>query len=91
VENRSPIRRRLSFVAPAMLMAALGLLVPHAQAALLLAQDCDASRNTLDCHLAGVLSFLYIAAGLLAVVLLLVVVLAVRSYRRKNDDRKGPR
>jgi H+/Cl- antiporter ClcA len=74
-----------------MLAAAFGALVPHAHAALLLAQDCDASGNTLDCHLAGVLSFLYIAAGLLAVVLLMVIALAVRSYRRKDDDSKGPR
>jgi hypothetical protein len=62
-----------------------------AHAALLLTPDCSASGDSLGCRLTGVLSFLYVAAALLAVALVLVVVLAVRSYRRKNDDNKGPR
>jgi cytosine/uracil/thiamine/allantoin permease len=69
----------------------LTLAATHARAAVLISDpDCSASANSFNCHLAGVLSFLYVAAALLAVVLVLVIVLAVRSYRRRSDDKRLP-
>ncbi len=72
-------------------LAILAVAAVRAHASLLQSvNDCGASGNSLDCHLADVLSFLYVAAGLLALVLLLVIVLAVRSYRRtSNNGDKG--
>ena len=88
---RSTIRHRLPFTGPLALLAALVLLPAQAHAALLLDRDCGAFRNTADCRLTGVLSILTVAAVLLAVVLLLVIVLDVRSYRRKDEHDKGQR
>ncbi len=73
----------------ALAVTAVAALRAHASL-LLAARDCGASGNSLDCRLADVLSFLYVAAALLALVLMLVVVLAVRSYRRtSNNGDKG--
>jgi hypothetical protein len=53
--------------------------------------DCSAFGGGLRCDLLGILNFLYAAAGVLAVVLLAVVALAVKSYRKNKDDEKvGP-
>jgi len=77
----SPTRRCLP-------LAALGLLSTRAQATVLLAApDCSVSGNSLQCRLAGVLNFLTIAAALLAVLLVGVIVLAVRSVRNNKRDK----
>ncbi len=57
---------------------------------LLIAPDCSASGNSLQCRLAGVLSFLTVAAALLAVLLVAVIVLAVRSYRNSQREKDRP-
>ena len=82
--THSPIRRRLPFAVPATLAAVFLLRASPAHAALLLTSDCSASGDSLGCHLTGLLLFLSIAAGLLAVVLLLAVGYAVYSYRKDN-------
>ena len=50
--------------------------------------DCSASGDSLRCYLGGVLKFLYVAAGLLLVLLIAVVAVAVKSYRKNTDDEK---
>jgi hypothetical protein len=50
--------------------------------------DCSASGGGLRCDLQGVLDFLYMAAGVLGVLLLAVVALAIKSYRKNKDDEK---
>jgi hypothetical protein len=50
--------------------------------------DCSASGGSLRCYLGGVLKFLYAAAGVLLVLLIGVVALAVKSYRKNKDDEK---
>jgi hypothetical protein len=73
-------------------LAVLAIAAAPARAAHWLASpDCGVSTDSLNCRLAGVLSFLYVAAALLAFVLLLVIVLAVRSFRRRANDDKGLR
>jgi hypothetical protein len=53
--------------------------------------DCSASGDSLKCHLLGILDFLYVAAVVLGIVLIVVVVLAVNSYRKnkKDDEQAG--
>ena len=50
--------------------------------------DCSASGGGLGCYLTGVLKFLYAAAGVLVVLLIGVVAMAVKSYRKNKDDEK---
>ena len=50
--------------------------------------DCSASGESMKCYLGGVLKFLYVAAGLLLVLLIGVVGAAVKSYRKNKDDEK---
>jgi hypothetical protein len=77
---------RLRIVAAA---AVLALAAGPARAAVLIADpDCSASGNSLGCRLGDVLSFLYIAAAVLAFVLVLVIVLAVRSFRKRAANAK---
>lgn len=58
--------------------------------AALVSPSCSAAPDSLDCRLASVLSLLYVAAGLLGLVLLLVIFVAVKSYRKnsKMDDER---
>ena len=49
---------------------------------------CSASRDSLSCRLLAILNFLYVAAGLLTLALIVVVVLALKSYRRNKADRR---
>jgi hypothetical protein len=58
--------------------------------ALSLSPNCTTDGDNLHCHLLGFLHFLYAAASLLAVVLMIVIALAVRFYRRnKSNPRAG--
>lgn len=59
----------------------------HACAALL-TPDCGASGGGISCYLPGILRVLYILAVLLGVVLLVVIALAVKSFRKPKDDEK---
>jgi hypothetical protein len=86
VGTLTPIRRRLQFAFPPALATLFLLQASPAHAALLLTPDCSASGESLGCRLTGVLSFLYVAAALLAVLLLLAIGYAVRYYRK--DKRK---
>ncbi len=57
-------------------------------AAISSAPDCSASGGSLNCYLGSILRFLFAAAGLLLVLLIGVVALAVKSYRKNKDDEK---
>ena len=62
----------------------------HASA-LSFAPGCSASGNDIKCYLAGVLSFLSVVAVVLAVLLIGIIALAVKSYRKsKIDEKVGP-
>ncbi len=79
-----PTRRRhapADRLALALAFAASSNRVAHASV-LALSRDCSASGNSLKCYLLEFLNVLYAAATLLGLVLLGVVVLAVRIYRK---------
>ena len=87
---RFAIRRRLARAVTALLSLVLATAtVSLAQAtALISVPDCSASGGSLKCHLLGVLNFLYAAAGVLGCLLIVVVVLAVKIYRKNETDEK---
>jgi hypothetical protein len=92
VLNCFAIRRR--FARTHALLLTLAFAVSTARLAhastLFAASDCSASGDSLKCHLLGFLNFLYAAAGVLAFMLIVVVALAVKSYRKnKNDEKIG--
>lgn len=73
---------RLRFLTPFLLLIhAAGA---HAES------NCDASGSPLQCRLNGFLHILDAAAGILAIFLIVVVILAVRYYRR-NKNSNGPK
>jgi uncharacterized membrane protein YciS (DUF1049 family) len=78
-------------LAAALAVAAVALTATAAHAATLITPDCAASSD-LACHLSGVLHVLYIVAAILALVLLAVIALAVRIYRKNNieDEQRRP-
>ncbi len=49
--------------------------------------DCDASGNSLQCHLDSVLHFLYATGAILAVILVVISIVAVRIYYRNRNAR----
>jgi hypothetical protein len=66
----------------------IGLHVRTASAsALVLSQDCRTAPDSLGCRLNGVLDFLYAAALMLGVVLVVVIVVTIRIYRKNKDDK----
>jgi hypothetical protein len=94
VLNSFAIRRRLtrSNSRPYTLLLALAFAVSTSCVAhaftFSAASDCGASGNSLSCHLLGFLNFLYAAAGILAFMLIMVVALAIKSYRKNKKDEK---
>jgi hypothetical protein len=48
--------------------------------------DCSASGDSFQCSLLGFLHFLYAAAGLLAIVLIVAVLVAVHVYRKNKHS-----
>jgi hypothetical protein len=48
--------------------------------------DCSTSGGSFECSLLGVLHFLYAAAGVLTVVLIVVIAVAVHIYRRNKGS-----
>jgi heme/copper-type cytochrome/quinol oxidase subunit 2 len=61
-----------------------------AHASTLLVPACDTAADSFKCRLVGILNFLYAAAGILALVLIVVIVLAVRMYRKNRSAEKNP-
>ncbi|MGA8939001.1 MAG: hypothetical protein WB439_07540 [Acidobacteriaceae bacterium] len=55
---------------------------------LMLAPDCGVSGGGYSCYLPGILRFLYALAIVLGVVLLVVVALAIKIYRKNKVDKK---
>jgi hypothetical protein len=51
-----------------------------------LISDCSANGDPLGCRLDSILHVLYIAAGILGLVLLVVAVLAYRTYRQNKAE-----
>jgi hypothetical protein len=91
VPNCFAIRRRLARAVAALFSLVLATVtVGLARAsALTSVSDCSASGDSLKCHLLGVLNFLYAAAGLLGILLIAVVVLAFKSFRKNKTDEKA--
>lgn len=82
--TRSDLRRRPVRSSAALLGVFSGG-AAHAEA-VLAAADCKSSPASLGCHLDALLNLLYIAAGVLGVVLVVVLVVAVRVYRKNDKD-----
>ncbi len=78
---------RWHLLAAALAVAAAAGYPAHASA-ISSVPDCSASGDSMRCYLAGVLKFLYAAAGVLLVLLIGVVAVAVKSYRKNKDDEK---
>jgi hypothetical protein len=57
---------------------------------MLLGPACDAAGDSFKCRLTGILNFLYAAAGVLGLVLIVVVSLAVRTYQKNRSAGKNP-
>jgi tellurite resistance protein TehA-like permease len=75
----------------AALATAFAALTPTAaHASALSTPDCAASSDV-ACHLTGVLHVLYIIAAVLAFVLLAVIALAVRIYRKNSAENEQRR
>ncbi len=66
--------------------------IPHVSPSAALASllffsaDCSATGDQLGCRLDNILHILYIAAGILGVVLLVVAILAYRTYRQNKVE-----
>jgi hypothetical protein len=84
------IRRRLPSPISALLSLALaGATTRFALASVLTkVHNCNASGDSLKCHLQGILDFLYAAAGILGLLLVVAVVLAFNIYRKNKADEK---
>lgn len=82
--------RRRSQTAALLIAAASVSRAAHASATVI-APDCTASGDGFGCRLLGILNLLYAAAGVLALVLIVVIIVAVKSYRKNNriDERHG--
>jgi hypothetical protein len=68
----------------------MALYAGQAHASTLLAPACDKAGDSFKCRLVGILNFLDAAAIVLGFVLLLVIVLAVRMYRKNRSAEKSP-
>ena len=95
--NRLAIRRRLAgrndkacalLVALSFAVSASCTAQASAAFAGLASSNCSASGDSLMCGMLGLLHFLYAAAGILALLLIVVVALAIKSYRKNKDDGK---
>ncbi len=84
--NRKRLPRWYLLVVAMAVAAAPGFPV-HA-AAIASVTDCSASGDGLRCYLGGVLKFLYVAAGVLVVLLVGVVAMAIKTYRKNKDNKE---
>ncbi len=90
--NEAALQRRLSPVYriwPPLAFAAATGTAAHASTRSL-STGCSASGDTLKCRLGEFLGFLYAAAGVLGFILIIVIVMAIHSYRvSKKGDNTG--
>ena len=84
---RNHIRRRYSLLY-AIALAASSTRYMHAST-FFFAPDCSASGNPLKCYLSGILSFLDVAAVILGILLIGVIAVVVRIYRKIKGDGKA--
>ncbi|MBW4040017.1 MAG: hypothetical protein HIU91_14365 [Acidobacteria bacterium] len=56
---------------------------------ILLTQNCRTAPGSLDCRLNGVLDFLYAAAFILCIVLVAVIAVTIKIYRKNSSKDKG--
>jgi hypothetical protein len=49
--------------------------------------DCSDSGNSFQCHLDTILHFLYAAGAILAVILVVISIIAIRIYYRNRSAR----
>lgn len=90
--NHSALRSRLAPLHTTLLALAFTAATHTAAHAstLSLSSGCSASGYSLKCRLGEFLGLLYVAAGVLGLVLIIVVILAVHSYRAsKKGDNTG--
>gem|GEM_PF-4540582 len=52
----------------------------------LFSPDCSTSGDTLKCYLSGILNFLDVAAAILGTLLIAVIVVVVRIYRKTKGN-----
>lgn len=84
--NRMRLPRWYLLVATVVLVAAA--VYPVHASATSSVTDCGASGDGLRCYLGGVLKFLYAAAVVLGVLLVGVVALAIKTYRKNKDNKE---
>jgi hypothetical protein len=84
---RNRISRRYSLLFPIVLIASATRYM-HASTSIFL-PDCSASGDPLKCYLSGILSFLDVAAAILGVLLIAVIVVVVRIYRKTKENGKA--
>jgi uncharacterized membrane protein YkgB len=61
--------------------------IAHAST-LIASPDCSANGDSLNCRLQSVLHFLYGAAGVLALILLIVIAAAITIYQKNKSARR---
>ena len=79
-ERGSEPRRRMSPIPGLCLIAACTARPAEA----LVLQNCRPTDSALVCRLESILTLLYAAAAILALLLTLAIVFAIRAYRRKS-------
>ena len=81
---RNRISRRASLLF-AIALAASATRYMHAST-YLFAPDCSTSGKPLKCYLSGILNFLDVAAAILGILLIGVIVVVVRIYRKTKGN-----
>jgi hypothetical protein len=82
IRNRISRRYSLPF---GVVLAASATRYMHAST-FMLAPDCSTSGDTLKCYLSGILNFLDVAAVILGILLIGVIVVVVRIYRKTKGN-----
>lgn len=72
----------------ALALIALDTQYMHASTSLF-APDCSTSGDPLKCYLSGILSFLDVAAAILGILLIGVIAVVVRIYRKTKENGKA--
>lgn len=85
--TRNRISRRYSLLFAITLIASATRYM-HAST-FIFAPDCSASGDPLKCYLSGVLSFLDVAAIILGILLIGVIAVVVKIYRKTKDTGKA--
>ena len=85
--TRNRTSRRYSLLL-AIALAASATRYMHAST-VIFAPDCSTSGDPLKCYLSGILSFLDVAAAILGILLIAVIVVVVRIYRKTKENGKA--